>query len=656
MNAAVPSPGVEQMAWDLVSLLHRGAGADEFAARLAQVEKLADSLPHKSMLAELVRMALAVQNRLDLLQQREQGMRALIESAQDLSSHLDLPGLLRAIVSRARNLLGAHLAWLSSYDPDQQIFQVLVNDGALLRDTTHMVAQKNAGVVGLIMATKMPFATPDYLHDNRFSHDPELDETFRGEGIFALVGVPLMWNEEIVGLLFVADRYHRTHTALNTSILSALAAHAAVAIKNAKAFEQAQSALEAADAARVRLEQHIQGVKSAAEAHDQMTALLARGASLSTLCQSLAQSLNGRVVVLDEASEIIGRGSAEGYSGPQAEARFSLQDARSADIAQALRQSRQLGRCVVAYEAEGEICSLVAVIGGDDVLGAVLLFHRQALDDIALRTFERSASIMGIVLLSQERSEAGRHRDVSLLLRALISLRQEPSAELASQAERFGLDLFQPVSLVVIEMDESKARYAARQLRTRPELSNGVFDELDGVLVLICGSTRARELVRLLTAVGRAEFGPSYRGVLSRPVSSAAEIPALYATLRRALPVLARIGVRGHITDQNEMALYSTLFETHDQASLSSFLEATIGALVAQDLKRGSELTRTLLVYFDSHQNARTTAQRLGIHVNTVRQRLATIEEFIGPWGNAARALEIHMALRLWSLRTPGGD
>jgi DNA-binding PucR family transcriptional regulator len=60
-----------------------------------------------------------------------------------------------------------------------------------------------------------------------------------------------------------------------------------------------------------------------------------------------------------------------------------------------------------------------------------------------------------------------------------------------------------------------------------------------------------------------------------------------------------------------------------------------------------------LLTYFDSNQNAKVTAQRLQIHVNTVRQRLATIEDLLGHWGSASRALEIHIALRLWSLGAP---
>jgi DNA-binding PucR family transcriptional regulator len=95
------------------------------------------------------------------------------------------------------------------------------------------------------------------------------------------------------------------------------------------------------------------------------------------------------------------------------------------------------------------------------------------------------------------------------------------------------------------------------------------------------------------------------------------------------------------------------LFETHDRASLTAFLDATIGALISHDRKRTSELAATLLTYFDSNQNAKVTAQRLQIHVNPVRQRLATIEDLLGHWGNASRALEIHIALRLWSLRAP---
>ena len=107
-----------------------------------------------------------------------------------------------------------------------------------------------------------------------------------------------------MGLLFVADRYHRMHTAQSISILCTLATHGAVALRNARNFERANAALEKAEQARAELERHVRSIQAAAEAHEQMTSLLAKGASLATLCQAVAQLLGGSVLVLDEAGQV----------------------------------------------------------------------------------------------------------------------------------------------------------------------------------------------------------------------------------------------------------------------------------------------------------------------------------------------------------------
>ena len=103
-----------------------------------------------------------------------------------------------------------------------------------------MVARRDRGVGSILMSTRLPFTTPDYLHDKRFAHDPKLDDTFRAEGIAALVGVPLIWDGEVIGLLFVADRYHRTHTAQSIAILSTLATHGAVALQKRERLHSRQ--------------------------------------------------------------------------------------------------------------------------------------------------------------------------------------------------------------------------------------------------------------------------------------------------------------------------------------------------------------------------------------------------------------------------------
>jgi len=651
MRRAIHVDGSEQAVRDLVAMLHQGASADDFAARLADVDALPASYPGKSALVEAVRMAMAVRNRLELQEQRERGLLAVIASAQDLSSRLDQRELLGAIVARARNLLGSDVAWLSTYDADAGEFHVVVVDGALSQGPAAMVARRDRGAAGLVMSTLLPFTTPDYLHDKRFAHDAKLDNTFREEGIAALVGVPLIWEGDVIGLLFVADRYHRMHTAHSTSILCTLATHAAVALKNARDFEHLNAALAKADQARAELEHHLASVQAATDAHEQITSLLARGASLATLCQAVAQLLGGSVLVLDETGAVVGGGAAAGYEGTIHEA-YAPNAGHAADLARAARASRATGRSVVAYQTGGETCRALPVIGGDDVLGTALLFHRGALDEVAVRTFERSCSVIGVVLLSQHRAEASRNRSASELLRALVSPRQDDLAVLADRAGQHGIDLARPLALVLVEMDRPRADYAARRFGGVALGASAVADDIDGALVVLCGASAAHEVRQAVSAWVGQELKAVHRGVVSRPIAQPAELPALYASLRRALAVLGRLGVQGRIVGQHELAIYSTLFETHDRASLASFLEATIGPLLSHDQKRGSDLAATLLAWFDCNQNARTTAQRMRIHVNTVRQRLATIEDLLGHWGHASRALEIHIALRLWSLGT----
>ncbi|QBK04120.1 GAF domain-containing protein [Hylemonella gracilis] len=639
-----------QIANTLLGLLHRGAAAEEFAQQLAAVEALPPSRPDKADLVETVRQAMAVRNRLEMLQQREQGMVAVMESAQDLSERLELSDLLTTLVKRTRHLLGADMAWISELDEARGVFQALAADGGLTRSSTAMRIRSDRGTASIVMATRMPFTTPDYLHDTRFTHDPKFDDIFRAEGVSALVGVPLIWQDEVIGLLFAADRYARVHTAQNIAILRTLATHGAVALKNARDFERITAALGKADEARTELERHARNVQAAADAHEQITALLARGASLSTLCQTVADLLGGSLLVLDEAAQVISRGTAEGYAGSAA-LHYQPHGEHSAELARALRQARTAGRSVQAYEVDGEICRVMPVIGGEDALGTLALFHRRRLEDVTERTFERCSSVIGIVLLSQERQAASNSREMSDLMHALMSPRQGELAVLRDRSERFGLDLGQPLTLVLAELDGPSTSYAVRRLLQRSTLGPCLIDDIDGNLVVLCGASQAVETQQALSTWARREAGTVHRGVLSRPIASAAELPALHATLKRALGVLKRLGVNDRLVGQNELALYSTLFETHDATSLGQFVDASIGPLLAHDRKRGTDLGATLLCYFDCHQNAKTTAQRLDIHVNTVRQRLATIENLLGRWEQAARALEMHIALRLWSLR-----
>ena len=189
-------------------------------------------------------MAMAVHNRLELLSQRERGMSAVIESAQGPvePARRDEPAERHRRARAQPAGLGPGLAvglrrgsWTSSacWSPM----------APCRRRVSGMVARRDLGVASVVMSTRMPFTTPDYLHDKRFAHDASLDEIFRDEGISALVGVPLIWEAEVIGLLFLADRYQHIHTTQSLSTLCTLATHGAVALKNARDFGRVNAAL-----------------------------------------------------------------------------------------------------------------------------------------------------------------------------------------------------------------------------------------------------------------------------------------------------------------------------------------------------------------------------------------------------------------------------
>jgi DNA-binding PucR family transcriptional regulator len=77
-----------------------------------------------------------------------------------------------------------------------------------------------------------------------------------------------------------------------------------------------------------------------------------------------------------------------------------------------------------------------------------------------------------------------------------------------------------------------------------------------------------------------------------------------------------------------------------------------LGRLEAYDAARGTSLVPTLETYLAT-RNAAFAARELYLHRNTLKNRLARIEEIIGPYlGDPGRCLSLSLALRL--RRLPG--
>src|SRR5207247_8206753 len=102
----------------------------------------------------------------------------------------------------------------------------------------------------------------------------------------------------------------------------------------------------------------------------------------------------------------------------------------------------------------------------------------------------------------------------------------------------------------------------------------------------------------------------------------------------------------GKVVISDRMRLHRLLASV-SALELSAFRDTMIEPLAAYDRAHRSNLVDTLEAYVAT-RNAAEAARRLYVHYNTVRSRLAKIEEVIGPFlGNTERLTSLAVALHI---------
>jgi len=184
--------------------------------------------------------AVALQNaRLHEEAERERGeVAALAEISQDISSSLQLPAILNKLVAHARQISHSDLAYIGLYDPVEEAIRVQTSIGYRTDFYKDLQVHRGKGAGGLVLETRKPFLTDDYRNDPRFHHEPTYDEIAKKEGVVSQLIVPILKEDRILGLMWVANRQPVAFTSQDQQLLQALATQATIAIENARLYEE----------------------------------------------------------------------------------------------------------------------------------------------------------------------------------------------------------------------------------------------------------------------------------------------------------------------------------------------------------------------------------------------------------------------------------
>jgi signal transduction histidine kinase len=164
-------------------------------------------------------------------------LQAMSDAVLAIASERSVEGVLQRLVDAARELAGARYAALGVPDGEGN-FARFVTAGM----SEELVAAmgplpRTHGLLGAMLESDAPHRTPDIRRDPRFrGWWPHAHPTMR-----SFLGVPIASREAVLGAFYLTDKQGASEfTAGDERLIEMLAAHAAVAIENARLYERSR--------------------------------------------------------------------------------------------------------------------------------------------------------------------------------------------------------------------------------------------------------------------------------------------------------------------------------------------------------------------------------------------------------------------------------
>jgi signal transduction histidine kinase len=203
---------------------------------------------------ENVRLFKELEARTQELSRSVDELTALGDVSQALSSTLDLETVLQTIVTRANQLAETAGCSIWEYDKGRQDFRLRVshyadeNDAALLQALGRVTAiPRGQGVTTQVFELRQPVQIHDITMPGVY--ESPIRQALIETGHRALLGVPLLSEDEVIGVLAVTRKTPGEFEPEIVRLLSTFATQSALAIQNARLFreiEEKSRELEAA--------------------------------------------------------------------------------------------------------------------------------------------------------------------------------------------------------------------------------------------------------------------------------------------------------------------------------------------------------------------------------------------------------------------------
>lgn len=569
---------------------------------------------------------------------RERELSSLYTTARSLTALGEVDEVLRSIVRHAHELIGSDFAYLSLLDAEGYL-ALRASAGTISPEFSSARLPPGTGLGGRVIESRAPFWVSNYHEAQVLRHDSAFDLLVPSEGLMALLGVPLLVGEGAIGVLFAADRTERPFEKDEVALFSAFAGHAAVALNNARLYEETRGSLQRLKDAYRTIEDQVATMERAAAVHEALTHVVLTGGGPGDIAQMLVEHLRGTVTVQDRDDKVI----AVRFSGERAEN-------VGQDLPRDLRgEARRTGRCASAKGKDGAVLNVVAVRAGGSHFGFLSLWRHAAPEPADVRMLERSAQIMGLLILMRDARVEAEKRVRGELLMELLS-RQPLHPAQRERALARGVDVDHLDVLVVADCPERSTSDIVRQLKPLSSEWSGLAGEYLGRATMLLRADDVDNVVSALHHRLRRTLAAPTLVVADRIAGQ--ERSRSFTLTQRCIKVMRSLGENDRGASTQQYKMYALVFDPERAHDLTRFLTDCLGPLLEYDQRRSTDLVATTAAYFAHSGHLSQTARSLHVHMNTLLKRLDRIGVLLGEdWRTPDAALRLHLAVRLNELR-----
>lgn len=175
------------------------------------------------------------------LEGRHKSLLRLVELSVTLNSTLDLDELLQLITATASELLECEAASILLYDEKNPRLYFAAATGSNPDKLAEIPVPIDNSLAGTIFRTNQPLVLNNVQQDPR--HYSLVSDHIKFK-INSLLGVPMLIKDRTMGVLEAVNKKEGGFSDGDVAILSVTAAHAAIAINNARLLKSTQQALE----------------------------------------------------------------------------------------------------------------------------------------------------------------------------------------------------------------------------------------------------------------------------------------------------------------------------------------------------------------------------------------------------------------------------